>query len=636
MPENLEQFDRYLDRHDQMLDFEECVLMRYMPVIERDAENEKEAYEAIKDFSMTQRRLQEGRESYFTEWHKIRALKQSPDLAAAEASRTEAEKALREACERDVARFAREFFHEYCRLAPSVFHRWVFREYNRRAGMKPPLREGRRLALAAPRGHAKSTLQSLILPIHSLLYQREKYIVILSATLKQSQQKLEAIGYQLQRNARLHRVFGAAESKDAKFSSTVIEAFDTRIEAYSAGSEVRGLVHKGYRPTLVILDDVEDSESVESGEQREKLAAWFSEVIEHLGNGYTNLTIVGTLLHPQSLLASLLKRPDFKTARFRAVRAFAKRADLWERWRELYSNLRDPARIKTAQTFFYEHKREMLEGARALWPEKETYYKLMIQLATQGRRAFFQEKQNDPSLADVAIFDPARARHFRLERDALVLETSPSAEDRSTGSKGTGGDGERVELAELTVAGFLDAAMGKSASSGRTRGGDYAALVTVGADAHGFIYVLDARVERARPSQQAQWVFDLAERWGHRVIGVEGNCFQELMMIPIEDERARRRAGKRPCQVAVEPVSNRASKDARIRSLESLIENGILRFARGLGETFLQQLEGYPGRYDDGPDALAGAVELVRRNQSGAPLKAQSRKRESRAPLRNF
>ena len=247
-------------------------------------------------------------------------------------------------------------------------------------------------------------------------------------------------------------------------------------------------------------------------------------------------------------------------------------------------------------------------GRRAFY--RKTY--LLSQIRGCGRA---QEKQNDPRSAEAALFDPDRSKRFRLERDGLIMEDSD----------------ERVGLDELRVFGFLDAAMGK----GGARKGDYAALVTVGVDTLGFIYVLDARVERARPSEQARWVFDLFERWGHSAIGVEGNCFQELMMMPIEEERKRRRAEGKPWQVALDSVNHRTSKDGRIRSMEALIENGFLRFARGLSETFIQQLEGYPGPHDDGPDALAAAVAMARA-PNGSARETKRRKRETGGTLERF
>ena len=76
-------------------------------------------------------------------------------------------------------------------------------------GLRPALplekRPPRRLAIAAPRGAAKTTLKSLILPIHATLHQGERYIVLISATLKQARRRLRNIQIELQTNRRLHQ-----------------------------------------------------------------------------------------------------------------------------------------------------------------------------------------------------------------------------------------------------------------------------------------------------------------------------------------------------------------------------------------------------------------------------------------------
>ena len=54
-------------------------------------------------------------------------------------------------------------------------------------------RTGTRLALAAPRGNAKSTLHSLLFPLLDILFQRERYILLLSSTARQAQGRLSAL-----------------------------------------------------------------------------------------------------------------------------------------------------------------------------------------------------------------------------------------------------------------------------------------------------------------------------------------------------------------------------------------------------------------------------------------------------------
>ena len=191
-----------------------------------------------------------------------------------------------------------------------------------------------------------------------------------------------------------------------------------------------------------------------------------------------------------------------------------------------------------------------------------------------------------------------------------------------------------IRLADLTIAAFLDPATGRRVARGE---GDYAAIATVGRDPAGFFYVLDAWLRRAPPSEQIRALFDLNERWNYCLVGIETNCFQELLLTPIEEERQRRRAaGSRRWQMPVRPVRQAGNKQDRISKLEPMVESGQLRFAADLPEEFWRQLEAFPrARHDDGLDAVEGAVTLLRSFELAAPLPKAPPRRTPR-PMQNF
>lgn len=506
-----------------------------------------------------------------------------PALPAAEAE------ALRARCERDIAFFARACFPHHCRLPFSRLHRALM-DWHRRRRNGTPLerRRGKALAVAAPRGHAKSTLVSLIFPIHDLVFQTERYTVLISATLPQAKQRLRNLRRELSQNPHLRALWGdwlTAQSRE--WTTRRVTVGEAAVEVFSAGTELRGISHGPWRPTKIILDDAEDSEAVESPERREALRTWFNEVVENLGDRFTHLQVIGTVLHPESLLQELLRRPDFEAMLFKSVEAWATAEDLWDAWRRLFTDLDDPAREEHARAFFETHRDAMLAGAQVLWPEKEDYETLMRQLVTRGRAAFFQEKQNEPLAAETLVFDVRRLALFDLADGQIRSER-----------------GEPRPLANLALALYLDPALGRE--GGR---GDHAAIVVAGRDEVGRIWVLDVWIRRATPATQAQELVALAQRWGARRAGVEFNGFQELLADLIE--RARAAAG---AAFSVEGVRHTANKVARISRLEPEVANGWILFRRGLAPEFLQQLGQFPrGAHDDGPDALEGAVAMLER-----------------------
>ena len=505
---------------------------------------------------------------------------------------------IRMRCRTDPELFARIFFPHHCRLPFSSMHRDFFRSHKNHINGDLLSRAGYNEAVAAPRGFAKSTIKSLILPIHALLYQTERYIVIISATLKQAKLRLKNIKNELLTNDLLKKYYDISIPSGLKkaWTQQSITVNDVQIEAYSGGTEIRGISFREFRPSRIILDDAEDSSLVESAEGRSRLLEWFNEVIENLGDSYTILEVIGTLLHPESLLATLLLRPDFQGKVYRAVLEFAEDAILWEKWRTLFSDLTDEKRQDTAREFFQKNRAAMLKGSKVLWSAKEDYYSLMTQLFTRGRHAFFQEKQNDPRAAEHRMFSRNAFRYFTLEGDRLLVD-QPGCEPRI------------IPLSSLKICGFLDAALGRKKSRGSE--GDFAAIATAGRDPSGYLYVLDVWLQRMPPTKQIARIFDLHSRFHYFSFGIESNCFQSLLLLPLEEERKRRQASGAAWDVPVVEMNHRERKEARLLTLEPLVANGWVLFNRALPEEFFRQMEDVPnGRHDDGPDALEAAVSL--------------------------
>lgn len=490
-------------------------------------------------------------------------------------------------------------------------------------------RQGQNWVVAAPRGSAKSTLTTLILPIHDILYQLERYIVIISATLKQAKQRLKNLKAELLTNTLLHEVYGKFPHKKKDWSVKSINVNGVQIDVFSAGTELRGITHHEFRPTKVILDDCEDSDAVESAEQREKLLAWFQEVIENLGDRYTHLDVIGTILHSESLLAMLLKRPDFHGNIYRSIMQFSDNTALWGRWQALYTNLADPERVTTACLFFNAHRQEMLKGTSVLWQAKEDYYELMCQMTTRGRRAFFKEKQNQPYQPESRIFDPEHFQYFRIENDTIVRERRARRETDAAEPEPPA----HVSLSDLTIFGFLDSALGSSRGK-RRQSGDYAAIATIGRDPHGYLYLLDLWIKRAPPTKQIEQLFELHQHWHYQLCGIETNCFQKLLLLPLEEERERRKQAGQRWDLAVSEVAHKKNKVERIVGIEPAVANGWILFNRELPALFFQQCEEFPGGpHDDALDALEGAVSL----SSSRPINHQAMgTRKSYKALRHF
>ena len=123
-----------------------------------------------------------------------------------------------------------------------------------------------RLVLAAPRGHAKSTIVSVFYPLWLALFGRRSDITIISASETLAVEWLRKIKMELESNQLILGLFGDLRSDKWTESHIILKnKWRTNIRARGAGGQIRG-----FRPDCVILDDIETDESVESEDQRKK------------------------------------------------------------------------------------------------------------------------------------------------------------------------------------------------------------------------------------------------------------------------------------------------------------------------------------------------------------------------------
>jgi hypothetical protein len=150
------------------------------------------------------------------------------------------------------------------------------------------------------------------------------------------------------------------------------------ITACGWDQDTRGFKHHEDRPTLFILDDLDGNKNTYSAQSRENVYGWFNSTILKGGAKIFNTVAVGTLIHPDSLLAKLTDktiRPDFESEVYRAVIRFSERTDLWQNWSNILFNrgelYQEEYGLEAAEAFFNANKEVMLEGTKVLWPEME-------------------------------------------------------------------------------------------------------------------------------------------------------------------------------------------------------------------------------------------------------------------------
>ena len=122
------------------------------------------------------------------------------------------------------------------------------------------------VAIAAPRGHAKSTSISLSYVLACVLFRERKFVLMVSDTEAQASMFLGQITQELQENKDIIELFGIKTNEEdiVKFEkdsqTDIIVSFTdgTKFRIMAKGSEqkLRGMLWNGARPDLIVCDDL--------------------------------------------------------------------------------------------------------------------------------------------------------------------------------------------------------------------------------------------------------------------------------------------------------------------------------------------------------------------------------------------
>ncbi len=180
-------------------------------------------------------------------------------------------------------------------------------------------------AIAAPREHAKSTALTHDYALATCCFRVESFILIVSATEDLAILHLEGIAKELRENEDLRRDFHILSlPTDAKTDIIVkfADGHECRLVAKGSNQKIRGLKWNGSRPGLIIGDDLEEDEQVDSYDRRVKFRRWFYRALLPSRRNGGKVRIHGTILHEDSLLARLMKNRAWKSILLRAHKSF--------------------------------------------------------------------------------------------------------------------------------------------------------------------------------------------------------------------------------------------------------------------------------------------------------------------------
>ena len=474
--------------------------------------------------------------------------------------------------------FVKTYFPHYIRhQSQSQLHEYLFNTLPEMVQQE----KGQTLAIAAPRGEAKSTLVTQLFTLWCVCTAQKHYCVVVMDSIDQAYPMLEAIKAELEFNPRLLTDFGDVCGQGRVWQvGTIVTQNDIKVQAAGSGKKLRGLRHGAFRPDLVILDDIENDEQVRNPAQRDKLADWLNKTVLPLGGVGQKLDVVyiGTILHYDSVLNRVLNNSFWRGAKFQAMLAFPERMDLWEKWETLFREHGE----SVADAFFKEHKQEMEQGAKTSWQARDVLALMKIR-ARDGHATFDSEYQNDPVSGENAPFANYLSGCLYTPRDL------PD---------------------DLLIFGAIDPATGST-------NGDYSAVIVAGkSQGTGKLYVLETVVKRMLPDLLIETVIRLQKQYQCLKWAVEVVQFQAFLKTELEKRGLK--AGVPIPAVGVKPIAN---KQLRIETLQPYFANQMILLKKEQS-LLIEQLRHFPkADHDDAPDALQ-MVWAIAQSRSAQHIRA--------------
>ena len=344
------------------------------------------------------------------------------------------------ACERNFQLFCESYFPETYALAWSPDHLKVIEK------IETAVLRGGLFALAMPRGSGKSTLSESAV-IWAMLYGHREFITLIGATESAALETLDSIKTELEVNERLAEDFpevcypvAQLEGIANRCAGQLYKGERTRITWTSneivlptvEGSRASGIIvrvagitgrirgmkfkrsdGRNVRPSLVVIDDPQTSESAGSLEQtRKRVRVLAGDILGLAGPGQKISGIMPcTIIRPGDMADIILNRnthPDWNGEKTRMVYRFPTNMKLWEEYAEIRAEaLRTEGNFQKATEFYLANREAMDAGAEVSWEARFNHDEVSalqhaMNLKFQDEAAFQSEYQNDPLPDDTA------------------------------------------------------------------------------------------------------------------------------------------------------------------------------------------------------------------------------------------
>lgn len=355
-----------------------------------------------------------------------------------------------------------------------------------------------KVAIAAPRGWGKTSIVALALISRYILFNHTGFVCYINKSHDAASLQTENLRRELVTNRMIKHYFGDFKQRDVNkhefeevFSKKAWVAYNTLVWPRGAGQQVRGVLFKNDRPGLIVIDDLEDPESIENEDIRKAQFQWlYADVIKAVPRLHKNWKIVyiDTLKHEDSVLQKLLDSPEWKSVRLEAcddnfeptAPHFMSKEDILKEWEE---------HVRAGQTdvFFRELRNLPISTKDASFQKGYfKYYNIGVDKPKTENDLIKTdaEVQQDPHIETVVILDPAKTVKIHSAESAIM---------------GIGLDMQNAR-----------------------------------------VYIRDAISEKMYPDEIYDALFGMALNLNAKVIGIEETSLNEFIRQPIKNEMFKR------------------------------------------------------------------------------------------------